>query len=57
MAKQAADSGGQTGMDDDARRKARRKGWLVITVVAVITFLFFALGTIDPETRYDWIKL
>ncbi len=57
MAKQAADSVSNAGTDADARRKARRKGWLVITAVAVATILLFVLGTIDPETRYDWIKL
>ncbi|MEM8743066.1 MAG: hypothetical protein AAGF14_00355 [Pseudomonadota bacterium] len=57
MAKQAAETGGNAGTDADARRKARRKGWLVITAVAIGTILLFVLGTIDPDTRYDWIKL
>ena len=57
MAKQAAHPDGSVKTDDAARRKARRNGWLVITAVAVATVLLFALGTIDPDTRYDWIKL
>lgn len=35
----------------------RRKGWIVIALVAIGTAAFFIAGTIDPQTRYEWIKL
>ena len=57
MAKQAAEPSGSAGLDEAARRKARRNGWLLIIGVSVATLLLFVLGTIDPDTRYDWIKL
>ena len=57
MAKQVAEPSGSAGLDEGARRKARRNGWLVIIGVAAATTLLFVLGTVDPDTRYDWIKL
>lgn len=37
--------------------KSRRKGWIVIALVAIGTLLFFVGGTMDPSVRYDWIGL
>lgn len=37
--------------------KSRRKGWIVIAAVAIATLLFFVLGTIDSDIRYDLIGL
>ena len=55
MAKQATHADAE--VDEAARRKARRNGWLVIAAVTLATALLFFLGTIDESTRYDWIKL
>ena len=57
MARQAAQDAGASEATEAARRKARLRGWLIIIAVALATILLFALGTIDPATRYDWIKL
>lgn len=37
--------------------RSRRKGWIVIALVAIGTLLFFVAGTIDPSVRYDLIGL
>ena len=57
MAKQAAQDASASNMTEDARRKARFRGWLIIIAVSVATLMLFVLGTIDEGTRYDWIKL
>lgn len=37
--------------------KSRRKGWIVIALVALGTLVFFLGGTMDSSVRYDWIGL
>lgn len=37
--------------------RSRRKGWIVIALVAIGTLIFFVAGTIDPSVRYDLIGL
>jgi len=37
--------------------KERRRGWIVIALVALGTLVFFLGGTMDPDVRYDWIGL
>lgn len=37
--------------------RSRRRGWIVIAAVALFTLLFFVLGTIDSDVRYDLIGL
>ncbi len=49
----SADSGSQGAKS----AKSRRKGWIVIALVAIGTLLFFVAGTIDPSVRYDLIGL
>ena len=54
MAKQkkpATDKGGSRG------GKSKRGGWLLIAVIALATGLFFILGTLDTDLRYDLIGI
>jgi hypothetical protein len=50
------DRSGAAGKGGDAAR-SRRKGWVVIAVIAVATLVFFVLGTMDADLRYDLIGL
>lgn len=37
--------------------KSKTRGWITIAIVALATLLFFVLGTMDADLRYDLIGL
>lgn len=47
----------ESGKDDAMQTKSKRGGWLLIAAVALATGLFFILGTLDSDLRYDLIGL
>lgn len=40
-----------------AHAKSKRGGWLLIAAIALATGLFFILGTLDSDLRYDLIGI
>ncbi len=39
------------------KAKSKRSGWYIILAIALATAVFFVLGTIDTELRYDLIGI
>lgn len=39
------------------KANSKRRGWLLIAAIALATGLFFVLGTIDTDLRYDLIGI
>jgi hypothetical protein len=37
--------------------KSKRSGWYLILAIALATAVFFVLGTIDADLRYDLIGI
>ncbi len=55
MAKQETPPAGKASAGQAKSNK--RGGWLLIAVIAVATGLFFVLGTLDADLRYDLIGI
>ncbi len=47
----------ESGNGDAMQAKSKRRGWLLIFAVALATGLFFVLGTLDADLRYDLIGI
>ncbi len=39
------------------KAKSKRSGWYLILAIALATAVFFVLGTIDTDLRYDLIGI
>ncbi len=54
MAKRQASAADKSGA---GQSKSKRSGWLLIAAIALATALFFILGTLDVDVRYDLIGI
>lgn len=45
------------GKGEAGPEKSKRGGWLLIAAIALATGLFFILGTLDADVRYDLIGI